>query len=223
MKDVKGERVRRSYQSPVRTEGAQRTRQAIVRAAGELFVTQGYTATSLANVASVAGVARPTVFAAFGSKGALLKQVLDEALAGDDEPVPVAQRPWFRPVWDATTPEAVLTAYAEVCTVIGGRAARIFESVHRAAGSSPELTQMWDTLVANRRIGGENVVRHMLAVAPAWQPRYPAGPATDVLCLLNDPAHYGALVLDRGWEVSAFQGWLAAAMRDALLRAHPDT
>lgn len=78
-------------------------------------------------VAAEAGVARPTVFAAFGSKAALLRQVLDQALAGDDEPVPVAQRPWFQPVWDATAPPEVVDAYAAVCTLIGARAARIFD------------------------------------------------------------------------------------------------
>lgn len=79
----------------------------------------------LADVARAAGVARPTVFAAFGSKAALLRQVLDEALAGDDEPVPVAHRPWFRPVWEAREPAAVLEAYAGVCTLIAGRAAGV--------------------------------------------------------------------------------------------------
>src|SRR5262252_1922799 len=98
MSDVNGSRPRRQYRSPVREEGAQRTRQAIVAAASELFLERGYVATSLADVAAAAGVARPTVFAAFGSKPALLQQVLDEALAGDDEPVPVAQRPWFQPI-----------------------------------------------------------------------------------------------------------------------------
>src|SRR4051812_35933483 len=111
MSDVNGSEPRRRYQSPVREEGARRTRQAIVAAAGDLFVERGYASTSLAEVAVAAGVARPTVFAAFGSKAALLQHVLDQALAGDDASVAVADRPWFRPVWDATTPVAVLDAY----------------------------------------------------------------------------------------------------------------
>src|SRR6202023_3491891 len=97
---------------------ARRTRAAIVAAASELFTARGYAATSLADVAAAAGVARPTVFAAFGSKPALLREVLDQALAGHDEPVPVAARPGFRPVWDAPTQDAALGAYARVCTVI---------------------------------------------------------------------------------------------------------
>ncbi len=157
---------RRSYHSPVRAEAAQRTRRVIVAAASELFVERGYTAASLREVAEVAGVARPTVAAAFGSKPALLRQVLDEALAGDDEPVPVAQRPWFAPVWQAGDPRAVLTAYAGVCTVIGRRAARIFEVVHRAAGEGAEIAELWATLTRNRRAGAEMVVRRAVEMGP---------------------------------------------------------
>jgi AcrR family transcriptional regulator len=93
---TEGGSVRR-YSSPLREENARRTRQAIIAAAHQLFTERGYGATSLADIAAAAGVARPTPSAVFGSKPALLKEVLDQALAGDDEPVPVAQRPWFRP------------------------------------------------------------------------------------------------------------------------------
>jgi hypothetical protein len=89
---------KRQYQSATRDDGARRTRQAVVAAAAELFISRGYASTTLADVAGAAGVARPTVFAAAGSKAALLKLVLDQALSGDDEPVAVADRPWFAPV-----------------------------------------------------------------------------------------------------------------------------
>src|SRR4051812_172062 len=93
-KDAAGDPARRRpYASAVRAEGARRTRAAVVAAAGALFLEQGYDSTSLAAVAQRAGVARPTVVAAFGSKPALLSRVLDEALAGDDEPVAVRDRP----------------------------------------------------------------------------------------------------------------------------------
>ena len=102
-----------------------------------MFAERGYGGTSLSQVAATAGVARPTVTAAFGSKPGLLREVIDEALAGDDEPVPVADRPWFRPVWEARTPHELFAAYAQVSTVIGARAARLFEVVRRAADASP--------------------------------------------------------------------------------------
>ena len=214
--DVKKEGPRRRYRSAVRADSAQRTRRAIVSAAGDLFVTRGYAATSLAEVAVAAGVARPTVFAVFGSKAALLRQVLDEALAGDDAPVPVAQRPWFQPVWGASTPPAVLDAYAGVCVLIAERAAHLFETVRRAADDSPEAAQLWQTLRDNRRAGATMVVEHALTRGPLADGLGP-DQAIDVLWLFNDPAHYATLVHDRGWAPDRFRRWLATMMCQALL------
>lgn len=210
------ERPRRQYQSVVRAEAARRTRQAIVAAARDLFVVRGYAATPLADIAAVAGVARPTVFAAFGSKPALLRQVLDQALAGDDAPVAVADRPWFRPVWDATTPGEVLDAYARVCVLIGSRAARLFEVVRRAADDTPEVAELWQTLGNNRRAGATMVLRHARTLG-SLTPDLDPDRAVDILWFCNDPAHYAALVLERGWSESDFTRWLASTMRRGLL------
>ncbi|WP_433254516.1 TetR/AcrR family transcriptional regulator [Streptosporangium sp. CA-135522] len=213
---VEDRETKRRYQSSVRQDSARRTRRAIVAAAGELFVANGYVATSLADVAAAAGVARPTVFAAFGSKPALLRQVLDQALAGDDAPVPVAERPWFKPVWDAASQAAVLDAYAQVCALIGERVAPIFETVRRAADAAPDVTELWDTLQANRRAGAHMVVEHLRTFGPL-RPGLDAEQATDVLWLLNDPAHHDTLVRQRGWSAGPFRDWLSGMMRDALL------
>ncbi|MFF5216203.1 TetR/AcrR family transcriptional regulator [Micromonospora sp. NPDC000442] len=221
MDEVKGGRPTRPYRSRIREENARRTRQAVVAAATDLFVTRGYTATSLADVAVAAGVARPTVFAAFGSKAALLRQVLDEALAGDDEPVPVAQRPWYRPVWEAATGRAVLDAYAGVCTLIGGRTARVFETVRRAADGSPEVAEVWQTLLRNRRLGATMVVERLCSLGGPLRQGSDVEAAIDEVWFYNDPAHYGALVLERGWTEETFRHWLARSLRHALL-SDPD-
>jgi AcrR family transcriptional regulator len=217
-----GQKPRRRYQSPLREQNARRTRQAIVTAAQELFTAHGYAATSLAGIAAAAGVARPTAFAAFGSKAALLQQVLDQALAGDDEPIPVAQRPWFRPVWDASTPPAVLHAYAGVCTLISSRAARIFEVVRRAADQAPEVAQLWDTLQRNRHAGARTVIEHAASLG-----QLAAGldidHATDILWIYNDPAHYDTLVTRRGWTEPGYTSWLSSQIRHALLPADSGT
>ena len=199
---------KRQYQSATRKDGARRTRQAVVVAAAELFVSRGYARTTLADVAGAAGVARPTVFAVAGSKAALLKLVLDQALSGDDEPVAVADRPWFQPVWEARTPAEVLDAYADVCVLIGSRSATLFETVRQAADASPEAAQLWATSQANRRAGAAMVVEHAGLGGET---------EIDILWIYNDPALYATLVGQRGWTEPAFRSWLARAMRAALL------
>jgi AcrR family transcriptional regulator len=206
----------RPYRSAVREEGARRTRSAIVEAAGKLFEQRGYRGTALSAVAAAAGVARPTVTAAFGSKPALLREVLDEALAGDDDPVPVADRPWFRPVREAQTHHDLLAAYAQVCTLIDARAARIFEVVRRAADESPQVADLWERTQRNRRAGAGIVVKQLrsLGTVHGW----PGDErAVDVVWLFNDPAHYDTLVVHCGWPEPDFTAWLAARMQEALL------
>jgi hypothetical protein len=149
---------------------------------------------------------------------ALLRQVLDQALAGDDEPLPVAQRPWFRPVWDASTPPAVLDAYAGVCTLISSRAARIFEVVRRAADQAPEIAQLWDTLQRNRRAGARMVIEHAVSLGPLAA-GLDIDHATDILWIFNDPAHYDTLVSHRGWPEPGYTRWLSSQIRHALLPA----
>lgn len=216
MENVKSGRERRRYRSSVREEAARRTRQAILGAAGSLFRDRGYGSTSLSDVAAAAGVARPTVTATFGSKARLLQEVVDQALAGDDEPVPVADRPWFRPVWDAQTPHELLAAYAQVSTVIGARAARLFEVVRRASDASPDVADLWESIQRNRRAGARMVVDQLGTLGPGerWSGD---DRAVDALWVFNDPAHYSTLVGHCDWSESDFTAWLAARMQNALL------
>lgn len=208
--------VKRPYSSAVREEGARRTRAAVLDAAAALFVERGYHASSLADIAHAADVARPTVCAAFGSKAGLLEQVLDRALAGDDEPGLVAQRPWFGAVWEAVTPAAVLRAYAGVCTEIATRAAALFEVLHKAADDSPDAAALYAKTRADRHAGATMIVGRLVEMA-ALSNGAAAQSAVDVLWIYNDPHHFADLVLDRGWTVAAYTRWLEAQMRSALL------
>ena len=68
-------------------EKSRQTRRRILEAAYELFVEQGYGATTLQDVATRAGVAVQTIYFAFGNKPSLLKELVDVTIAGDDEPI----------------------------------------------------------------------------------------------------------------------------------------
>ncbi|ACO47475.1 TetR/AcrR family transcriptional regulator [Deinococcus deserti] len=61
-----------------RPRDAQRTREAILRAATQLFAESGYAATGLQQIADAAGVARATPSYFFRSKAGLWKAVLEE-------------------------------------------------------------------------------------------------------------------------------------------------
>ena len=88
--------ARRPYDSSGRRARAAETRRQVVEAAHRLFVANGFAGTTIAAVARGAGVSAPTLYAAFSSKAELLRSATDLALAGDEEPVVVVDRPLAR-------------------------------------------------------------------------------------------------------------------------------
>ena len=90
MVDVKGTR---KYSSAVRDEQAARTRARILDAASELFLERGYARTTMKDIADLAGVARDTVHAVFGSKARVLTALIDLRLVPDGSVASVTQRP----------------------------------------------------------------------------------------------------------------------------------
>ena len=98
------------YRSTLREEQARATQRAVVGAARDLFVEVGWSRTTIDAVAVRAEVSRRTVFTSVGGKAALLKLALDWALVGDDEPVPLSERPAITEMERLTDPRALVPA-----------------------------------------------------------------------------------------------------------------
>src|SRR3954470_14841928 len=100
------------------------TRRRIVDAAAALFVAEGYGATTLEQIAARAGVAVQTIYFHFGNKRTVLKEAVDVAAVGDDEPVPLLERPWVQELRAESEPERVLegwiAASREISERVGG-------------------------------------------------------------------------------------------------------
>ena len=111
----------------------------IVRAAHELFVRDGYRATTLTAVADAAGVAHRTVYVRFGTKAALLKRVIDMALVGDLAPVDVVSREWYRTATTAPALEARIAALAQGSARLMASAAEVIAVAREAEPTEPLL------------------------------------------------------------------------------------
>ncbi|HTR90384.1 MAG TPA: helix-turn-helix domain-containing protein [Trebonia sp.] len=85
----------------------------ILRAAHALFARNGYHATTLTAVADAAGVGHRTVYVRFGTKAALLKRVIDLAVAGDLAPIDVVSREWYRTATTAPTLQERIAEFAK--------------------------------------------------------------------------------------------------------------
>src|SRR3954451_19259174 len=94
-----------------RAERARATRRRIIDAAASQFVAHGYGATLLDQVAEQAGVAVQTVYFHFGNKRTLLKEARDLAAVGDDDPVPLMERPWVEEIQEETDPVRIIVLW----------------------------------------------------------------------------------------------------------------
>ncbi len=111
----------------------------ILRAAHELFVRDGYQATTLTAVADAAGVAHRTVYVRFGTKAALLKRVVDVALVGDLAPTDVVSREWYRTATTAPALDARIAAFAKGSARLVLSAADVIAVAREAEPTEPLL------------------------------------------------------------------------------------
>src|ERR1700751_785909 len=133
MSEQAGGHATRRYSSQVRDEQARRTRQAVVTAARELFLAHGYAATTIDAIAEAAHVSRRTVFNSAGGKSVLLKLAFDWAIVGDDEPIPMAERPAVKAIQAEPDPRKGLALWAQMVTEVAARVAPIGEVLTAAA------------------------------------------------------------------------------------------
>jgi AcrR family transcriptional regulator len=208
----------RSYRSPKRDEQARRTRRRILVTATEQFRTLGYAGTTMGAIAAAAGVSVPTVELAFGTKATLLKAAIDVAITGDDEPVPVLERPWAARAEAATTPEAFLAVVADVVADAAKRSDALVLVAFEAARSDQRLAPIAAQLKAQRAVVAAWIVDRLIARAPL-RPGVDRAQAIDTVWLLMEPAVFERLTIDRGWTPDRYAAWFAdSALRLLLTR-----
>jgi AcrR family transcriptional regulator len=200
----------RSYSSPLRQRQAAENRRAILRSAHELFLRQGYGGTTVDQIAAMAGVSKPTVFTSIGNKAEVFRLVRDIAIAGDDDPAPVAQRPSVGRVRSAEDLNAAVSAIASHIAAISRRAAGIQEVLRGAAATGdPAMRELWVTSEEQRLRGAQLFVELLTGHA---RPTVRRQWAVDILWLLMATDNYHRLTVERGWTDNHFRRWLKGAI-----------
>jgi TetR/AcrR family transcriptional regulator of autoinduction and epiphytic fitness len=193
--------------------------------ARELFVTEGYTATTMERIADEAGVAVQTLYYTFRSKGQLLREVIEVTAAGEQdatsvgeqEATPVAQRAWTREMLTARSGQRVLALGVEHGIDIFERAAPLWPAVAAAAASDPEVERYWRGVAANRRDGQARMVARLIEIGALRQGLDPDH-ATDLVVVLVGHDVFHGLVSEAGWDVAAYKAWLFTTLVQQLLQ-----
>jgi AcrR family transcriptional regulator len=216
---VNGEDARRARagQRRTRAQQARATRGRIIAAATAQFVERGYGATLLEQVAEQAGVAVQTVYFHFGNKRTLLKEALDVAAVGDDEPVPLLQRPWLTEIQQEADPRRVIDLWLANGRSIIERVAPLMRVVRGATGTDPELAAQWDT---NQRqtLTAHAVLAQLLAERGALKPGIDLEQARDIAFVTGNVETYLQFSDVCGWTLDQWQQRAGSILCAALLR-----
>jgi len=188
----------------------------VLDAARTLFLERGYGATTIEGISSSSDVPQATIYRLFSSKNGILKALLDTSIAGDDEPVPVAERSHVRPLLDATRPADPLARLAAISVDINTRTAPIYRILVSAASSDADAAAILDELTRQRQ-EGQGRVATALARAKSLRAGLNARDAADVIHALASPELYHLLVIDREWPPQRYQRWLAETLAGQLL------
>ena len=199
-----------------RAEKARANRRRMREAALVLFTERGYAATSMQAIADEAGMAVQTLYFTFGTKSALLKEILDIAVAGDEERVPTLERPRVRAAIADPDPVLQLRELARLSREIYERVAPVLQVVAAAASADADLAELWETNNAQRAVVMEEFIAALAAKGPL-RDGLDAAMALDIALALLSPEMYRFLTNRRGWSPSRWEEWTAGALISQLL------
>ena len=216
---VKAVPGKRSYDATRRQAAALETRHAIANAARELFLKQGYTATTIAAIAATAGVSHETIYATLGPKPAVFRHLIETALSGTDETLPPLERDYARQVLAEQDAGRLIDIYATAMRMTQERLAGLFDVLNHAATTAPELASYLNELI-ERRAHYTRIIAEHLAQIGGLRDDVTVETAADVLFALNSSEFFLLLARDRHWQPADFQHWLADAWKRLLLPTH---
>jgi AcrR family transcriptional regulator len=216
--DPLADKPRRGYVSATRTKRAQKTRKRVIEGATRLFVQQGYATTTMRAIADDAGVSVPTVELLFGTKAQLLHVVIDVAVAGDDEPVPVLSRAWAADAQSAGDPAGFLSVVAQVLSAAQARSAGVMLAAYEAAASDPDIQLLIMDRESQRERTATWIVNGVVERA-GLRPGLDRALATDTVWMLMDPVIFHRLTRHRDWSSDRYASWFA----DSVTRLLVDT
>jgi AcrR family transcriptional regulator len=189
---------------------SERTRQAIVAAAGRLWQQKGLHAAGLEEIAAAAGVTRRTIYLHFGSKAALLFAVADEAERAAGLPELLTR------LRETQTPEEIFERLADIQVQYMPLNYESIRLVHAARRDEPAADEVWRARMARRR----SVARLLAArihESGRLDPRLTVDDAVMLILVLIAPHMYEYLVVDGGWSLKRYRVHVIRLLRRALL------
>lgn len=166
-------------------------------------------------IARAAGVAVQTLYFTFHTKAALLIEVVRITAAGDEEMVPVLERPWAKEA-EAGDGRQMLALLVEHGTEMSRRVAPLRAALEGAAASDPDVAAYRRAIIEGRRRGMRHWIDVLIARG-ALRPDITAEQAADILFVLHSPDTLLAFTTGCGWTIAEWKAWLHRTLSEQLL------
>ncbi len=209
---------KRPYDSRRRRERAQEERSAtrarVVGAARDLFLSRGYVATTMADIARDAGVALQSVYTAGRSKADLLHLVTDLAVAGDDQEVMLVDRPEFVAVTAESDPVRQVQMLAGLIATTLERLAPVWIAYREAAAVDPKAAS--NLVAAHQR--RRETFGTMIGMVPEHRLRHRHSRSADTMWAIGSIDVFLLLRTVLAWDAAQYAEWLADTLVDELVK-----
>lgn len=192
------------------------TRRRVLDAAETLFTRDGYAATTMTAIADEADVAVQTLYAVFGNKRAILTELIDARVVGEDRAGSLPDRDDWQTMERETDPDRQIALFAAIATRIGRRSAAINEVMAQAAGADPEIAAIY-AQQRQRRYKDERLFARSLARKGALREGLSESQAADIIWAIANTRTYRTLVNDRNWSIDQYEHWLKGLLARELL------
>jgi len=204
----------RRYDASRRREQARLNREAIVAAARQRFLDDGFTSTTIATIAADAGATADTIYKSFGGKAGLLRAMCEDALKGEG-PIPAEQRSDAMQASE-TDPRRMLRGLGTLTTEVAPRINPLLLLLSTAAEADPAMAQLRADFDA-ARLARMTQVAQILATKTQLRPGLSVEEAAEIMWAYSSPELYGLLVLTRGWRPERYSEFVGESLVDALL------
>jgi hypothetical protein len=161
-------------------------------------------------------IAVQTIYAVFGTKRAILTELLAVRIGGDEEQTVLRDRQDWQDMEREVDPRRQLALLACIATRIGNRISALYGVMAGAAGSDPEIAQMYGRQQQARYADQRRVARS-LARKGALRAGLTEARATDIMWVIANPNTHRSLIGERRWTPEEYERWLAQLLISALL------
>jgi AcrR family transcriptional regulator len=207
----------RAYDASGRQQRALENRERALDVARHLFASRGYAETTIEEIASEAGLAVPTVYAAFQSKRGLLDALMKRLVAGVEGGPPLLDTEGPRAINAEPDPRRALARFVDHLLGVQERAIPMYEIMKHAARADTEIAELLARMQQYRYSNLASLAQRLDELG-ALRTGLAVDDAARTLWAITSPEVRQLMLGQAGWTIAKYRDWLEDTLATVLLK-----